>query len=215
MLNNTIYRSFLKRPFELLLIFGFLPILVIIFSLVALMVKIKIGSPIFFKQQRPGINKKIFSMYKFRTMTEEIDENGNLADDDFRLTRFGKFLRSTSLDEIPGLLSVIKGDMSLVGPRPLLVEYLPYYSEKQARRHEVRPGITGWAQVNGRNAITWEEKFEFDLWYIDNLTIWLDIKILWLTLKKVLVKDGISPKNQTIMPRFDLMMMKRKKSDEK
>jgi len=135
-------------------------------------------------------------------MTNECDKNGVLLSDKDRLTKFGKFLRSTSLDELPGLWCVLKGDMSLVGPRPLLVEYLPLYSEKQSRRHEVKPGITGWAQVNGRNAISWDEKFELDVWYVDNQSFWLDIKILWLTVKKVIVRDGISAKNQVTMPKF-------------
>jgi len=174
-----------------------------VFLLTALMVKIKLGAPIFFKQVRPGLNGEIFNMYKFRTMTNESDEDGNLLSDEERLTVFGKFLRSTSLDELPGLWSVFKGDMSLVGPRPLLVEYLPLYSTQQARRHEIKPGVTGWAQVNGRNVISWDEKFDLDVWYVDNQSIWLDIKILWLTVKKVITRDGISPENVEIMPRFD------------
>jgi lipopolysaccharide/colanic/teichoic acid biosynthesis glycosyltransferase len=148
-------------------------------------------------------------------MTDESDQNRVLLSDKDRLTKFGKFLRSTSLDELPSLLSVLKGDMSLVGPRPLLEEYLPFYSEQQNRRHEVRPGITGWAQINGRNAISWEEKFELDLWYVENQSLWLDIKILCLTLKKVFVRDGISPKGEDIMPRFDLMMVRQRTSNEK
>jgi lipopolysaccharide/colanic/teichoic acid biosynthesis glycosyltransferase len=148
-------------------------------------------------------------------MTNELDKNEILLPDANRLTKFGKFLRSTSLDELPSLLSVLKGDMSLVGPRPLLEEYLPFYSEQQNRRHEVRPGITGWAQINGRNAISWEEKFELDLWYVENQSLWLDIKILCLTLKKVFVRDGISPKGEDIMPRFDLMMVRQRTSNEK
>ena len=135
-------------------------------------------------------------------MTNECDKDGNLLNDEVRLTEFGKFLRSTSLDELPGLWNVLKGDMSLVGPRPLLVEYLPLYSEKQSRRHEVRPGITGWAQVNGRNAISWDEKFDLDVWYVDNQSIWLDIKILWMTVKKVIVRDGISQSNHVTMDKF-------------
>jgi lipopolysaccharide/colanic/teichoic acid biosynthesis glycosyltransferase len=141
-------------------------------------------------------------MYKFRSMTNECDKDGDLLIDEVRLTKFGKFLRSTSLDELPGLWSVLKGDMSLVGPRPLLIEYLPLYSEKQSRRHEVRPGITGWAQVNGRNAISWDEKFDLDVWYVDNQSIWLDIKILWMTVKKVIVRDGISQSNHVTMDKF-------------
>ena len=174
-----------------------------VFLLTALMVKIKLGSPIFFKQSRPGLNGDIFNMYKFRTMTNESDKNGNLLSDEVRLTKFGKFLRSTSLDELPGLWCVLKGDMSLVGPRPLLVEYLPLYSKKQSRRHEVKPGITGWAQVNGRNTVSWNKKFDLDVWYVDNRSAWLDIKILWMTVKKVIARDGVSPKDMDIMPRFD------------
>jgi len=171
--------------------------------LTALMVKIKLGSPLFFKQVRPGLNGNLFNMYKLRSMTNECDKDGNLLSDEVRLTKFGKFLRSTSLDELPGLWSVLKGDMSLVGPRPLLVEYLPLYSERQSRRHEVKPGITGWAQVNGRNEITWDEKFDLDVWYVDNQSIWLDIKILWMTVQKVISRDGVSPEGIDIMPRFD------------
>ena len=174
-----------------------------VFLLTALMVKIKLGAPLFFKQVRPGLNGNLFNMYKFRSMTNECDKDGNLLIDEVRLTKFGKFLRSTSLDELPGLWNVLKGDMSLVGPRPLLVEYLPLYSEKQSRRHEVRPGITGWAQVNGRNAISWDEKFDLDVWYVDNQSFWLDIKILWLTVQKVISRDGVSPEGVDIMPRFD------------
>ena len=181
-------------------------ILLLLFSpvllLLLVLVRIDIGSPVMFKQARPGLNGKIFNMYKFRTMTNESDKNGNLLSDEVRLTKFGKFLRSTSLDELPGLWCVLKGDMSLVGPRPLLVEYLPLYSEKQSRRHEVRPGITGWAQVNGRNAISWDEKFDLDVWYVDNQSFWLDVKILWLTVKKVIVRDGISQSNHVTMDKF-------------
>ena len=173
-----------------------------VFLLTVLMVKIKLGSPLFFKQARPGLNGEIFNMVKFRTMANECDKNGNLLSDEIRLTKFGQFLRSTSLDELPGLWSVLKGDMSLVGPRPLLVEYLPLYSERQFRRHEVKPGITGWAQVNGRNTISWGEKFELDVWYVDNQSIWLDIKILWLTVKKVIDRDGITAQGDVTMPIF-------------
>ena len=167
-----------------------------------MLVKIKLGSPVLFRQSRPGLNGNIFNMIKFRTMTDEQDLNGNLLPDSVRLTKFGKFLRSTSLDELPGLWSVVKGGMSLVGPRPLLVEYLPLYNDKQVRRHEVLPGITGWAQVNGRNAISWDEKFELDVWYVDNQSIWLDIKILWLTVKKVIMRDGINQDGQATAEYF-------------
>ena len=182
----------MKRLFDLILSFVGLLFLLPVIILIVLLVRLKIGSPIFFKQGRPGLNGEIFNMVKFRTMTNERDKNGNLLSDEIRLTKFGKFLRSTSLDELPGLWNVLKGDMSLVGPRPLLVEYLPLYSEKQSRRHDVRPGITGWAQANGRNAISWDEKFELDVWYVDNQSIWLDVKILWLTVKKVIRREGVS-----------------------
>ena len=166
------------------------------------MVRFKFGSPVLFKQPRPGLNEKVFNMIKFRSMTMENDTSGILLSDSNRLTRFGEFLRSTSLDELPSLWAVLKGEMSLVGPRPLLVEYLPLYSKKQSRRHEVKPGITGWAQVNGRNAISWDEKFDLDVWYVDNQSIWLDIKILFLTVKKVIMRDGISAKDDATMPPF-------------
>jgi sugar transferase EpsL len=192
----------MKRIFDLVVTLpGFLMLLPVII-LIVLLVRLKIGSPIFFKQARPGLNGEIFNMYKFRTMTDECDKNGVLLSDKNRLTKFGQFLRSTSLDELPGLWNVFKGDMSLVGPRPLLVKYLPLYSERQSRRHEVRPGITGWAQVNGRNAISWDEKFELDVWYVDNQSIWLDVKILWLTVKKVIVRDGITAQGDVTMPIF-------------
>jgi len=192
----------MKRFFDLFYIFLSSPLIVLVFLLVALMVRIKLNSPVLFRQSRPGLNGKIFNVYKFRTMTNECNESGNLLSDEARLTEFGKFLRSTSLDELPSLWNVLKGDMSLVGPRPLLVEYLPLYSTQQARRHEVKPGITGWAQVNGRNAISWEEKFDLDVWYVDNQSIWLDIKILWMTVKKVIVRDGISQSNHVTMDKF-------------
>jgi len=192
----------IKRLFDLISSFVGLLFLLPIMVLIVLLVRLKIGSPIFFKQGRPGLNEEIFNMAKFRTMTNEYDKNGNLLSDETRLTKFGKFLRSTSLDELPSLWSVLKGDMSLVGPRPLLVEYLPLYSKRQSRRHEVRPGITGWAQVNGRNAISLYEKFDLDVWYVDNQSIWLDIKILWMTVKKVIVRDGISQNNHVSMDKF-------------
>ena len=166
------------------------------------MIRFKFGSPVLFKQPRPGLNEKVFNMIKFRSMTMENDTSGIMLSDSDRLTRFGEFLRSTSLDELPSLWAVLKGEMSLVGPRPLLVEYLPLYSKKQSRRHEVKPGITGWAQVNGRNAISWDEKFDLDVWYVDNQSVWLDIKILFLTIKKVIMRDGISAKDDATMPPF-------------
>lgn len=165
-------------------------------------VRLKLGSPIFFTQVRPGLNGKPFKMVKFRTMTDARDHDGNLLSDNIRLTSFGRFLRSTSLDELPELWNVLKGDMSLVGPRPLLMEYLSRYTSEQARRHEARPGITGWAQINGRNAISWEDKFKLDVWYVDNQSFWLDLKILFLTVKKVFVREGISAEGDVTMPKF-------------
>jgi lipopolysaccharide/colanic/teichoic acid biosynthesis glycosyltransferase len=173
-----------------------------IILLLVVLVRIKIGSPVLFSQERPGLMGKPFKMIKFRSMTNACDSYGNLLPDAERLTRFGKFLRASSLDELPGLWNVLKGDMSLVGPRPLLMEYLPLYSPEQYRRHEVRPGLTGWAQVNGRNALSWEEKFTLDAWYVDNHSFWLDIKILFLTVKKVLGRDGISADGHVTMEKF-------------
>lgn len=164
------------------------PILVFI----AVLVRVKLGSPILFKQNRPGLNGKIFRMYKFRTMTEQKDIHGNLLDDSVRLTRFGKFLRATSLDELPELINILKGEMSLIGPRPLLENYLELYSEHQKRRHEVRPGLSGYAQVNGRNALSWEDKFNLDVYYVDNVKFLFDLKIILLTIKKVIIKEGIN-----------------------
>ncbi len=166
------------------------------------LVWLRIGAPILFTQARPGLHGKVFTMIKFRTMNNARGADGKLLPDADRLTAFGRSLRATSLDELPELWNVLKGDMSLVGPRPLLSDYLPLYSPEQARRHDVRPGITGWAQVNGRNALTWEEKFALDIWYVDNQSIWLDIKILWMTLRRVLARDGISAAGEATMPRF-------------
>jgi len=191
-----------KKIFDLLLIFLSLPLTLPIYLLTMLLVLTQLNFPILFRQPRTGLNGKIFNIYKFRTMTNECDKDGILLPDELRLTKFGKFLRSTSLDELPSLWNVLKSDMSLVGPRPLLLEYLPLYSTQQARRHEVKPGITGWAQVNGRNAITWGEKFDLDVWYVDNQSIWLDIKILWLTVKKVIMRDGINQVGQSTMENF-------------
>ena len=168
----------------------------------AVLVRVFIGKPLFFCQQRPGLNGNIFNLYKFRSMHNHCDDQQRSLSDEQRLGRFGQLLRSTSLDELPSLLNVLKGDMNFIGPRPLLVEYLPIYSKEQARRHEVKPGITGWAQVNGRNAISWEQKFELDVWYVDNQSFWLDIKIVFLTVKKVFVREGISADNEATMPPF-------------
>lgn len=192
----------MKRLFDLTAAFFALLLLALPLALLAWQVRRKLGSPVFFTQVRPGLHGKPFKMIKFRTMTSERGPDGELLPDAVRLTPFGRFLRSSSLDELPELWNVLKGDMSLVGPRPLLMEYLPLYSTAQARRHEVRPGITGWAQVNGRNAISWDAKFKLDVWYVDHRSLWLDVKILWRTVKKVLVRDGISAEGEATMPRF-------------
>lgn len=192
----------MKRVFDLIIIFLCFVTFLIPFLLLILLVRHRLGKPVFFRQLRPGMNGKPFEMIKFRTMTDAYSDEGRLLPDSERLTKFGQWLRSTSLDELPELWNVLKGDMSLVGPRPLLIEYLPLYNSEQARRHEVRPGVTGWAQVNGRNAISWEAKFELDVWYVNNRSLWLDIKILWLTIKKVLVRDGISADGEATMRKF-------------
>ena len=191
-----------KKFFDLLLIFLSFSLTLPIYLLLFILVLYKFKFPVLFKQSRPGLNKKIFNIYKFRTMTNTFDKDGILLPDELRLTKFGKFLRSTSLDELPSLWNVLKGDMSLVGPRPLLLEYLPLYSAHQVRRHEAKPGITGWAQVNGRNTISWSEKFDLDIWYVDNHSIWLDIKILLMTLKKVINRSGINQEGQATMEKF-------------
>ncbi|AVO40453.1 sugar transferase [Simplicispira suum] len=192
----------MKRLFDFATALMALLLLCLPLTVLTLLVRRKLGRPAFFRQVRPGLHSKPFEMVKFRTMTEARGPDGALLPDADRLTPFGRFLRATSLDELPGLWNVLKGDMSLVGPRPLLMEYLPLYSPEQARRHEVRPGITGWAQVNGRNALGWDDKFKLDVWYVDHRSLWLDIKILWLTVKKVLVRDGISAAGEATMPRF-------------
>ncbi len=196
------YRRYFKRPIDFVLSLVAITILSPILLLIALLVRIKLGSPVIFKQQRPGMNEKIFTLYKFRTMTDERDEKGELLPDEMRLRDFGKFLRASSLDELPELFNILKGDMSIVGPRPLLIEYLPLYSAHQRRRHEVRPGLTGWAQVNGRNAIGWEEKFNYDVEYVDNLSFFLDVKIIFLTIMKVLKREGINQEGRATMEPF-------------
>ena len=192
----------MKRLFDFLASLIALILFSPIIALVAWMIRKKLGSPVLFCQTRPGLNGKPFKMVKFRSMKDSVDANGNQLPDDERMTPFGDKLRSSSLDELPGLWNVLKGDMSLVGPRPLLVQYLPLYSEEQARRHDVRPGITGWAQINGRNAISWDEKFEHDVWYVENQSFLLDMKILFLTVKKVFVKEGISADGEATMTEF-------------
>jgi len=193
----------IKRTFDIVCSFLGLVVLSPVIAVVMWRINKKLGSPVFFKQQRPGLRGEFFEMVKFRTMLDAFDSSGNSLPDSERMTPFGSFLRSTSLDELPGLWNVLKGDMSLVGPRPLLVEYLPLYSEEQFRRHNVKPGITGWAQVNGRNTISWEQKFELDVWYIDNQSLLLDIKILLLTVKKVFIRDGISADGEVTMSKFE------------
>jgi lipopolysaccharide/colanic/teichoic acid biosynthesis glycosyltransferase len=192
----------LKRLFDIFASLSGLILLSPVIAIVAWKVSRKLGSPVLFRQIRPGKGGKTFEMIKFRTMLDAIDSNGNPSPDSLRMTPFGSFLRSTSLDELPGLWNVLKGDMSLVGPRPLLVEYLPLYSAEQSRRHSVRPGVTGWAQVNGRNAISWVDKFKLDVWYVDNRTFFLDIKIILLTIKKVFVRDGINAEGEATMSKF-------------
>lgn len=192
----------MKRLFDVLAVLVALPLLLLPMLVLVWQVRRKLGGPVLFRQVRPGMFGKPFEMVKFRTMTDARGSDGLLLPDEVRLTSFGRFLRSTSLDELPELWNVLKGEMSLVGPRPLLMQYMPLYSAEQARRHEVRPGVTGWAQVNGRNAISWEEKFKLDVWYVDNQSLWLDFKILWLTVKKVVVRDGISAAGEATMPAF-------------
>ena len=196
------YRKYFKRILDIICSLGFILCFWWLYIVVAILVKRKLGSPVIFKQQRPGLNGKVFTMYKFRSMTDAKDKDGNLLSDAERLPRFGKLLRATSLDEIPEFINVLKGDMSLIGPRPLLVEYLERYNDEQKRRHEVRPGITGWAQVNGRNAISWEEKFKYDVEYVDKLSFLLDMEIVFLTIKKIVVKEGISQEGNATMEKF-------------
>jgi lipopolysaccharide/colanic/teichoic acid biosynthesis glycosyltransferase len=191
-----------KRFFDIVASVLGLIILSPVIAVVAYLIRKRLGSPILFRQVRPGLGGKPFQMIKFRTMRDALDANGNPLPDAERMTDFGRFLRSSSLDELPELWNVIKGDMSLVGPRPLLMEYLPLYDHVQFRRHNARPGVTGWAQINGRNALSWEEKFKLDVWYVDNQSLWLDLKIIFLTIKKVLIRDGISAEGEVTMTKF-------------
>lgn len=200
--KKGLYEKYIKRPQDFILAMIALILLSPVLLVVAILVRIKLGSPIIFKQERPGLTGKIFTLYKFRTMTDEKDQNGNLLPDEERLTAFGKFLRSTSLDELPELLNIIEGTLSICGPRPLLKQYLPLYNEHQARRHEVRPGLTGYAQVHGRNSITWEEKFDMDVQYVDHITFLGDLKILFDTVRTVLKKEGISSETSVTMEEF-------------
>ncbi len=198
----AMYKKLFKRLIDLVLSIALLIIAAPAMLAVALLIRLQMGSPVLFRQARPGLGTKTFTLCKFRSMRHALDKAGQPLPDSDRLTRLGMFLRKFSLDELPQLLNVVRGDMSLVGPRPLLIEYLPLYSPRQGRRHEVRPGITGWAQVNGRNAISWEEKFEYDVWYIENLSFWLDMKILGLTAMKVLRREGVSQATHATMERF-------------
>lgn len=202
MKKNGIYNRFVKRLFDIILSLFFIILFCWLYLIVAILVRVKLGSPVLFKQPRPGKDEKIFNMYKFRTMTDGKDENGNLLPDADRMTPFGSFLRKTSLDELPEMFTILKGDMSFVGPRPLLVKYLPLYNEEQHRRHDVRPGLTGWAQVNGRNLLSWEDKFEKDVYYVDNVSFLLDLKIIFKTVAVVLNHSGISSETDATMEAF-------------
>ncbi len=205
MRSGSIYAKYIKRILDVICAALFLIVFWWLYAILAVLVRVNLGSPVIFKQQRPGLNGKIFNMYKFRTMTDERDKDGNFLPDEVRLTRFGKFLRSTSLDELPEVWLILTGDMSIVGPRPLLVEYLPLYNERQAHRHDVRPGLTGYAQAYGRNSITWEEKFEKDVYYVENISFGLDVRILFRTVLAVLKRDGISSETSATMERFTRM----------
>ena len=201
--NKGIYRRFLKRPMDFILSLMAIIVLSPVLIIVAILVRFKLGSPVLFKQKRPGLNEKIFTMYKFRTMTDEKDENGELLSNHMRLTKFGRILRATSLDELPELFNILKGDMSIIGPRPLLIEYLLLYNEKQKHRHAVRPGLSGLAQVNGRNAISWEEKFDYDVEYVENISFFLDIKLIVQTVLKVFKRDGVNKSESVTMEKFN------------
>lgn len=205
---NGVYPRFVKRVVDIICAVSTLVVLCWLYALIAVLVRIKLGGPVIFRQERPGRidpktgKEKIFTLYKFRTMTDERDENGELLSDEIRLTRFGRWLRSTSLDELPEIFNILKGDMSVIGPRPLLVEYLPLYSEEQRHRHDVRPGLSGYAQVNGRNTLSWGEKFELDVWYTRNISFWLDIKIVFKTIYTAFRREGISSDTNVTMEKF-------------
>lgn len=198
----SFYEKYIKRALDIVLSGVAMLVLSPVLLVTALLVRTKLGSPVLFHQDRPGRDGKIFRLYKFRSMTDERDAQGELLPDEIRLTKFGKLLRSTSLDELPELWNIFRGDMSIVGPRPLLVKYLPLYNEEQRHRHDVRPGLTGWAQVNGRNSITWEDKFRYDVWYVRNISLLLDVKIVFLTVKKVFCREGISSEDSATMEDF-------------
>lgn len=196
------YERWFKRPIDIFCALAAILVFWWLYILVAILVRVKLGSPVIFCQMRPGKDEKIFKLYKFRTMTDERDENGELLPDDVRLTKFGKLLRSTSLDELPEAFNILKGDMSVIGPRPLLVKYLPLYNEEQRHRHDVRPGLSGWAQVNGRNTLAWEDKFAMDVWYTENISFLIDVKIVMLTALKALKRDGINSETAATMEEF-------------
>ena len=198
----SFYEKYIKRALDILLSGLALVVLSPVLLVTAVLVRTKLGSPVIFHQDRPGKDEKIFRLYKFRSMTDERDEKGNLLPDEVRLTKFGRTLRSTSLDELPELWNILRGDMSIVGPRPLLIKYLPLYNEEQQHRHDVRPGLTGWAQVHGRNALSWEEKFRLDVWYVERLSFWVDVKTIFLTVKKVFCREGISSGTAVTMEEF-------------
>ena len=202
-MTNRLYRNYIKRFLDIVLSAGAIVVLSPVMAVTAILVWIKLGSPVIFKQKRPGKDERIFEMYKFRSMTDARDKNGELLPDEVRLTSFGKKLRASSLDELPELFNILKGDMSVVGPRPLLVQYLPLYNAQQKRRHEVRPGVTGYAQVHGRNAITWEEKFEKDVDYVDHISFWGDWKIILQTIRAVVKKEGIRSETSATMELFE------------
>lgn len=197
------YERFFKRPIDFCCGMAAVVVFCWLYAIIAILVRIKLGSPVLFTQDRPGRDEKIFKLYKFRTMTDERDEHGELLPDEIRLTKFGRMLRATSLDELPEAFNIIKGDMSVIGPRPLLVRYLPRYNDEQHRRHEVRPGLSGWAQVNGRNTASWEDKFEYDVWYVDHISFVLDVKIVFMTVMKAFVRhEGISSETSATMEEF-------------
>ena len=196
------YQKYIKRLLDIIISFTALVILSPVLLIVAVLVRIKLGSPVIFHQDRPGYHEKVFKLCKFRSMTDARDENGNLQPDEVRLTKFGKALRATSLDELPELWNILKGDMSLIGPRPLLVKYLPLYNEFQRHRHDVKPGLTGWAQVNGRNTISWEQRFEYDVYYVNHISFWMDLKILFQTVAVLFARSGINSKTSATMEEF-------------
>ena len=200
--KDSFYCRYIKRILDVCCALAAMLVFCWLYAIVAILVRVKLGSPVIFCQERPGKDEKIFRLYKFRSMTDERDENGDLLPDEVRLTKFGRLLRSTSLDELPEAWNILKGDMSVIGPRPLLVRYLPRYNAHQARRHEIKPGLSGWAQVHGRNTVTWEERFDLDVWYVDNMSVWLDVKIVVMSVLKALKQEGISSETDATMEEF-------------